>query len=139
MPTDLIYFYYFWIYFIIFGRTLLLDDLHSVQVSHTSTRKYVYVLTVAFLLKRHSRDNGNHRGFRLGQRPTHPRRSCKKVWLGRWYSVAIVKKLSSYILADFRASRLSAWQLMKPRIWSIFDEPWTSKTARVRVPIKLIF
>jgi len=33
---------------------------------------------------------------------------------------------------DFNAGTLSPWQKLKPKVWALFDEPWSSKWARVR-------
>nr|CAH7734561.1 unnamed protein product [Callosobruchus chinensis] len=33
---------------------------------------------------------------------------------------------------DYFKGTLSWWQLMKPKIWSLFDEPYSSTTAKVR-------
>ncbi|VDD90253.1 unnamed protein product [Enterobius vermicularis] len=32
---------------------------------------------------------------------------------------------------DYYSNNLSKWQQFKPRIWSLFDEPWSSKYSRV--------
>lgn len=32
---------------------------------------------------------------------------------------------------DFYSGSLSAWQEIKPKVWALFDEPWSSKYARV--------
>uniref|UniRef100_A0A915DHW6 Ion transport domain-containing protein n=1 Tax=Ditylenchus dipsaci TaxID=166011 RepID=A0A915DHW6_9BILA len=32
---------------------------------------------------------------------------------------------------DFYSGTLSRWQRLKPKIWALFDEPWSSKYARV--------
>uniref|UniRef100_A0A1I7WWY8 DUF608 domain-containing protein n=1 Tax=Heterorhabditis bacteriophora TaxID=37862 RepID=A0A1I7WWY8_HETBA len=32
---------------------------------------------------------------------------------------------------DYYSGTLSKWQQIKPRIWAIFDEPWSSQYARV--------
>uniref|UniRef100_A0A914C616 BTB domain-containing protein n=1 Tax=Acrobeloides nanus TaxID=290746 RepID=A0A914C616_9BILA len=32
---------------------------------------------------------------------------------------------------DFYSGSLSTWQKLKPKIWALFDEPWSSKYARI--------
>ena len=34
---------------------------------------------------------------------------------------------------DYYTGSLSAWQKLKPKVWALFDEPWSSQYARVRV------
>lgn len=38
---------------------------------------------------------------------------------------------------DYMAGRLSRWQRLKPRVWSLFDEPHSSFGAKVTVLNKL--
>lgn len=33
---------------------------------------------------------------------------------------------------ELRAGRLTRWHQLKPGVWSLFDEPWSSRKARVR-------
>ena len=35
----------------------------------------------------------------------------------------------------FRSGELSCWQRVKPRIWALFDEPYSSSAAKVRAAI----
>jgi len=32
----------------------------------------------------------------------------------------------------FRSDQLSCWQRVKPKIWALFDEPYSSTAAKVR-------
>jgi potassium voltage-gated channel Shaw-related subfamily C protein len=32
---------------------------------------------------------------------------------------------------EFHAGQLTTWHRLKPKLWSLFDEPWTSRGARV--------
>lgn len=32
---------------------------------------------------------------------------------------------------DYYSGSLSKWQRLKPKIWALFDEPWSSKYAKV--------
>lgn len=32
---------------------------------------------------------------------------------------------------DYYAGSSTAWQRLKPKVWSLFDEPWSSRRARV--------
>jgi potassium voltage-gated channel Shaw-related subfamily C protein len=32
---------------------------------------------------------------------------------------------------DFYSGTVTAWQRLKPKVWSLFDEPWSSQGARV--------
>ena len=34
---------------------------------------------------------------------------------------------------DYYTGSLSAWQKLKPKVWALFDEPWSSQYARVRI------
>lgn len=34
---------------------------------------------------------------------------------------------------DFYGGTITAWQRLKPKVWSMFDEPWSSQYARVRL------
>ncbi|EEB16873.1 hypothetical protein Phum_PHUM442460 [Pediculus humanus corporis] len=34
---------------------------------------------------------------------------------------------------DYYHGRLSWWQKLKPKIWSLFDEPYSSNAAKVRI------
>lgn len=36
---------------------------------------------------------------------------------------------------DYLAGRLSRWQRLKPRVWSLFDEPYSSLGAKVCMTI----
>jgi potassium voltage-gated channel Shaw-related subfamily C member 1 len=40
---------------------------------------------------------------------------------------------------DFYSGSLSTWQKLKPKIWALFDEPWSSKYARVGFEKIIIF
>lgn len=35
---------------------------------------------------------------------------------------------------DYYSGTMSKWQQLKPRIWALFDEPWSSQYARVSPP-----
>lgn len=35
---------------------------------------------------------------------------------------------------DYYAGTLNRWQRLKPKVWALFDEPWSSKYARVSFP-----
>lgn len=32
----------------------------------------------------------------------------------------------------FYSGTINRWQRLKPKVWSLFDEPWSSRYARVR-------
>ncbi|EJW69879.1 hypothetical protein WUBG_19213, partial [Wuchereria bancrofti] len=34
---------------------------------------------------------------------------------------------------DYYSGNLSKWQQLKPRIWALFDEPWSSQYAKVNL------
>lgn len=38
---------------------------------------------------------------------------------------------------DYLAGNLTSWQRLKPKIWSLFDQPWSSPAARVSFFIEL--
>lgn len=39
---------------------------------------------------------------------------------------------------DFYSGDLSWWQKTKPKIWSIFDEPYSSSAAKVRLLLRFV-
>ncbi len=38
---------------------------------------------------------------------------------------------------DYYSGNLSWWQRLKPQVWSLFDEPWSSTYARVSSPCSM--
>jgi len=39
----------------------------------------------------------------------------------------------------FRTGELNCWQRVKPKIWALFDEPYSSSTAKVRAAVCLSY
>uniref|UniRef100_A0AAF5DJV4 BTB domain-containing protein n=1 Tax=Strongyloides stercoralis TaxID=6248 RepID=A0AAF5DJV4_STRER len=40
---------------------------------------------------------------------------------------------------DFYSGTMSSWQMLKPKLWSLFDEPWSSRSARILSIISIFF
>ncbi|CEF60119.1 BTB/POZ-like domain and Potassium channel family and Potassium channel tetramerisation-type BTB domain and Potassium channel, voltage dependent, Kv family and Potassium channel, voltage dependent, Kv3 family and Ion transport domain and BTB/POZ fold domain and Voltage-dependent channel, four helix bundle domain-containing protein [Strongyloides ratti] len=40
---------------------------------------------------------------------------------------------------DFYSGTMSKWQKLKPKLWSLFDEPWSSRSARILSIISIFF